>query len=844
MRPLELRLRGFRSYREEAAFDWRERGLVGVVGPIGAGKSSILDAMAFALYGKTPSVEGATKSLIHQLCTESHVELRFEVDGQVWRAVRSLRRKGASGHRLERLAADEPSAEVVEAVDGDEPTKARVEELLGMDFKAFCRSVLLAQNRFSDFLKATPGQRDEVLKGVFGYERLDAAQKVARLRLQQVELELDALRKERSSIDEARAQLEDARAAAAEAQRRLRTLEAAAPEVERIAKEREAADADARDARTRTAALHDVAAALPSQEDVEGAADRGARAAEVVRLATAKAEAAQAARDLAHAALADVVSRLGDREQFRSFEALLATFDRQAAEARRAEEAVAGARQAVEAALARVDRLGLDATSAAAALTEADTDRASAAAAVARARASLMEARHADMARELRGTLEAGAACPVCDQPVHAVPRGRAAAPVATAERTLEKAEKAESNLEAEQQRRAAAEAAARAAVKAAGELVEGAHVAEAQAEALLREVEATVASTQSQLTDWLGEDGDARSAFRARESELTAAEETLETAKALAEAARATLSGAKDAAAEAVAALGKIGTRLAGAWGKLGEDRDMPADPASIRAAFLEVGEAVIARHEAAAAQGEDAAERTASATEALGELLREAGREAGANFAGAMTSAGIAHGTAAQVVLGLEERIERAGSLEGELLEAEARRDLTWRLAEDLKPSRFLAFLLEEERAQLADLGSEHFEQLTDGSYRFTQDDRFDILDINAAGAVRKADSLSGGETFLASLALALGLAEMVARSGGRLDAFFLDEGFGSLDPEHLDRAMDGIGRLVAEDARRLVVVVSHVTEMREAVEDLIVLDKDPLTGDTVVVSGARPA
>ena len=206
-------------------------------------------------------------------------------------------------------------------------------------------------------------------------------------------------------------------------------------------------------------------------------------------------------------------------------------------------------------------------------------------------------------------------------------------------------------------------------------------------------------------------------------------------------------------------------------------------------------------------------------------------------------MTAAGIAHGTAAQVVRGLEERIERAGSLETELLAAETRRDLAHRLAEDLKPSRFLAFLLEEERAQLADLGSEHFEQLTDGGYRFTQDDRFDILDVNAAGAVRKADSLSGGETFLASLALALGLAEMVARSGGRLDAFFLDEGFGSLDPEHLDRAMDGIGRLVAEDARRLVVVVSHVAEMREAVEDLIVLDKHPVTGDTMVVSGAGP-
>ena len=113
-----------------------------------------------------------------------------------------------------------------------------------------------------------------------------------------------------------------------------------------------------------------------------------------------------------------------------------------------------------------------------------------------------------------------------------------------------------------------------------------------------------------------------------------------------------------------------------------------------------------------------------------------------------------------------------------------------------------------------------------------------------MNAAGTKRRADSLSGGETFLASLALALALAEMVARGGGRLDAFFLDEGFGSLDPEHLDRAMDGIGRLVANDPRRLVVLVSHVEQMREALEDLIVLDKHDLTGDTVVVAGATLA
>jgi len=74
--------------------------------------------------------------------------------------------------------------------------------------------------------------------------------------------------------------------------------------------------------------------------------------------------------------------------------------------------------------------------------------------------------------------------------------------------------------------------------------------------------------------------------------------------------------------------------------------------------------------------------------------------------------------------------------------------------------------------------------------------------------------------------------------------MDAFFLDEGFGSLDADHLDRAMEGIERLVAESDHRLVVVVSHVPAMRDAIDDLIVLDKDTTAGDTVVRSGSRPA
>ena len=82
MRPLELTVEGFRSYRGRATFDWRGRRLVGIVGPIGSGKSTVLDAVAFALYGKTPSVERDTRTLIHQQLDQCHVELRFSAHGQ------------------------------------------------------------------------------------------------------------------------------------------------------------------------------------------------------------------------------------------------------------------------------------------------------------------------------------------------------------------------------------------------------------------------------------------------------------------------------------------------------------------------------------------------------------------------------------------------------------------------------------------------------------------------------------------------------------------------------------------------------------------------------------------
>ena len=104
----------------------------------------------------------------------------------------------------------------------------------------------------------------------------------------------------------------------------------------------------------------------------------------------------------------------------------------------------------------------------------------------------------------------------------------------------------------------------------------------------------------------------------------------------------------------------------------------------------------------------------------------------------------------------------------------------------------------------------------------------------------SVRRADTLSGGETFCAALALALGLADTVRAHAGGIDIgmLFVDEGFGSLDPDRLDDVMAELTRLRADG--RTVGVISHVSEMKRSIlERISVRPLDPGSGSTLSVS-----
>lgn len=111
-------------------------------------------------------------------------------------------------------------------------------------------------------------------------------------------------------------------------------------------------------------------------------------------------------------------------------------------------------------------------------------------------------------------------------------------------------------------------------------------------------------------------------------------------------------------------------------------------------------------------------------------------------------------------------------------------------------------------------------------------------DVID-HYNGTERSVKSLSGGESFIASLSLALGLSEEVQMSAGgiRLDTMFVDEGFGSLDDDTLDQAMRALSSLA--DGDRLVGIISHVGELKNRIDKQIIVKKEKTGGSTAIIS-----
>ncbi|MBO0727708.1 MAG: SMC family ATPase [Acidimicrobiaceae bacterium] len=197
MRPLRLSMTGLRSYRRRVEIDFGGTNLLAIVGDTGAGKSSILEAIIYALYKGTSWDRRGQFELIADGVQTMSVELEFRADGQHYRVHRSNSRQNypPSVNKLECLS--DPS---IPMIDGENEVNAAIVRLVGMDYNGFTSAVLLPQGEFQRLLQATPADRTKILKGIFRLDEVEAVREQAHnVELQAQEL-LFALREKRSHL--------------------------------------------------------------------------------------------------------------------------------------------------------------------------------------------------------------------------------------------------------------------------------------------------------------------------------------------------------------------------------------------------------------------------------------------------------------------------------------------------------------------------------------------------------------------------------------------------------------------------------------------------------------------
>lgn len=231
-------------------------------------------------------------------------------------------------------------------------------------------------------------------------------------------------------------------------------------------------------------------------------------------------------------------------------------------------------------------------------------------------------------------------------------------------------------------------------------------------------------------------------------------------------------------------------------------ETRDQPADPAPLETALLEV----TASSEELRAQ----AGRGRSRLDSNQRILREL----------------------RDILARLAERLPRHRTVQ-ELARVAAGS------AKGVRKVRFEAYVMAAFFDQILRQANKRLTRMTQGRYQLI---RYELdTDLSSrglelgvrdqyTGKPRSVRSLSGGESFKASLALALGLSDVVQRRAGgiSIEAMFVDEGFGTLDAESLDAAVNTLLSLAEDD--RLVGIISHVDELRERIDQKIVVSKTP--------------
>lgn len=177
MRPKLLEIEGLQSFRERQRIDFEvlgETGLFGIFGPTGSGKSTVLDAITFALYGRVKRAERGTQGIINTNMSIAKVSFTFELlkNGirKSYRVERTYQRKKGSVNACEPKVArliEINGEDEVPICDKASEVSSSVEELIGLNHDDFTRAVVLPQNSFQEFLMLDSSKKRDMLERIF-----------------------------------------------------------------------------------------------------------------------------------------------------------------------------------------------------------------------------------------------------------------------------------------------------------------------------------------------------------------------------------------------------------------------------------------------------------------------------------------------------------------------------------------------------------------------------------------------------------------------------------------------------------------------------------------------------
>ncbi len=197
MRPLRLELEGFTVYKKPQTIDFEKLNFFIIQGKTGAGKTSIVDAITYALYGKVPrygSSRNTTSMLLSKGSKKLRVTLEFSVNGRKF--------------RIERFYRETPREDILRVEEEGKrlnlkktEVEAWVERITGLDYKTFTKVILLPQGEFDRFLKpSSPRERREILINLLNLEVFERVRQLASESYKSLEGKAEALRKELQTL--------------------------------------------------------------------------------------------------------------------------------------------------------------------------------------------------------------------------------------------------------------------------------------------------------------------------------------------------------------------------------------------------------------------------------------------------------------------------------------------------------------------------------------------------------------------------------------------------------------------------------------------------------------------